>query len=375
MLWSRDLRSTGAMRRNDFMIARIVYPLLAAILALSPLSVSAERKVGVLLPLSGNFAAVGNDSRQGIEVALEELGGSTRLDFVYADSKADPKTGVAEFRKFVDTDGVLAVYALRGPIGMALNPLSQAGKVALLGGVGNKDFADQNEFAFQLWSRSDEEGAFLAETLLKQRVRSIALVTTQDDWTNSVSLGFRTAYAARGGTIAIDQGVPPSEVEFSTIVSQIPLKKPDAVFVNLALPQIAPFLRRAREQNITLPIYSNFFSAKKEVVEAAGIESVEGVKFVEMDTNLPQFRRRLDAKFHTNASGATLAAYVAAMLLEKAALDAPEAKSATEFYAALLKVTEIRTADGTFKVRDRKVQFPLVIRTLRGGKAQSEGAG
>ena len=43
--------------------------------------------VGMLLPLSGSYAAIGSDTRQGIEVALSELGDSPLSRYVEGERK------------------------------------------------------------------------------------------------------------------------------------------------------------------------------------------------------------------------------------------------------------------------------------------------
>jgi ABC-type branched-subunit amino acid transport system substrate-binding protein len=62
-----------------------------------------ERKVarvGMLLPLSGGYASVGEDNRRGIEMALAE-GGEAQVVPVYGDSGADPIQSIREFRNLL----------------------------------------------------------------------------------------------------------------------------------------------------------------------------------------------------------------------------------------------------------------------------------
>ena len=84
-------------------------------------------KVGMILPLSGHYAAIGQDTKRGVEVALTELGEGV-LEVSYGDSQTEPRRAISEFQQMVDVEGVQGVFAFRGPIGMALNPLSKAKK-------------------------------------------------------------------------------------------------------------------------------------------------------------------------------------------------------------------------------------------------------
>lgn len=138
---------------------KAVYIFIWSLLAVAPATGDPKLKVGMLLPLSGPYAAVGADNRKGVEVALEESADKGSLEIVYADSRAEPHQAVSEFRRLTTAEGVSVVIAFRGPVGMAVNPISKTLRIPLLGGVGNKDFAAANPHAFQIWTRSDEEGA------------------------------------------------------------------------------------------------------------------------------------------------------------------------------------------------------------------------
>ena len=68
-------------------------------------------KVGMLLPLSGEYASGGEDNRQGIEAALAVSKSVVPLEIIYSNSKNNFATtsGINEFRKLTKSDKVLAV--------------------------------------------------------------------------------------------------------------------------------------------------------------------------------------------------------------------------------------------------------------------------
>lgn len=333
-------------------------------------SASADTRVGVLLPLSGNYAALGVDNKQGIEAAIELSSYKAPLQLEFADSKADAATAVSEFRKLTRDGKVVAVYAMRGPVGMAINSISGDIGVPVLGGVGNKDFAAMNELAYQLWSTSDEEGRFLADALKNKQLSKVAVVTAQDDWPIAVSKSLRDQVQLNGGSVVYDQEYVPSDSDFRAAIVQLKTKAPDVVVVNLAINQLAPFFKQARQMKFVTRMYSNFWAAKKEVIGAAGTENVEGVTFVEMNTALPSLQKIIAEKFNSKPTGATLSAYAGMLLLLQVAAKHPEVNSASSFNQALAQVHEIETPDGPLAIHDRRVRFPLVERTIQSGVAR-----
>lgn len=350
-------------RRSFLVVGILAFPLLPALCrAADPIP-----KIGMLLPLTGNYAAVGSDNRQGIEVALDFAQARNRVEAAFADSKAEAVTAISEFRKLIETEQVVAVFAMRGPVGMAVNPISRELGIGLVGGVGNKDFTLGNPYAIQAWPDSEREGQFLANTFSDLGTKRVAIITSQDDWPVAVTKALLSELEAKNISITSRQEVLPSETDLRSYVSQMKRSSPEIIFANLSLTQIAPFLKFAREQRLSVPIYSNFWAAKSEVIDAAGKDVTEGVRFVEMDTNLPFFRAALDAKFHSEPSGATLSAYAATLLLTQPIFK--DVKNSKDFASALLKETEVRTPDGPIPIQDRKIRFPLVIRVIENGKA------
>lgn len=322
-------------------------------------------KIGMLLPLSGSYASGGVDNQQGVEAALSLTNQAALFKVIYSDSRADATTGISEFRKLTDTDNVLAVFVMRGTVGMAINPISLNSKIPVLGAVGNKNFAATNQYAFQAWSKLDDEGAFLAKKLQDHGYHKVALLTVQDDWQGAVSDEFRKVFPA---SILFDQEVVPSNLDFRSELSRIKALAPEVIFANLALAQIGPFMRQAKELNLNAKIYSNFWVAKKEVLDSVGAALLEGVRYVEMDTELPKLQKLINEKYSATVSGATLSAYASTLLLAQVIGKNPQITTRAELYAALLKQTQIETSDGPIAIVDRCIKFPLVEKTIQGGK-------
>ena len=328
-------------------------------------------KVGMLLTLSGAFATAGEDGRKGVEAALAEPGVREALEVLYADSRNEPAAAISEFRRMVEGEGAVAIYTHRGPIGMSLNPVSRAAGVPLLGCVGNKDFAAENEFGFQLWPRSDEEGQFMADEFLKRGFRRVVLLYTQDDWTASVSHGFRDTFTASGGRLLLDQSVLPGEADFRTLLMKAKQLKPDAVYMNMLLPQLGAMVKQARDLQVGGEFFSNFYMTKRDVVESAGKAALEGVKYVEVDSDLPVLKGALGGDPADAPPALTISSYLGTKLLAQAARDA-QGGTRAEMQQALLRQKEIRTADHVYPILDRYVKFPLVMKMMHGGRGGKE---
>lgn len=319
--------------------------------------------IGMLLPLSGEYEAVGKDTLSGIEAAKLEMKHSDKIQFIYADSKAQPLTSISEFKKFLSLPSVAGVFAFRGPVGMAVNPLSRENKLPLLGGVGNKDFTLLNDFGFQLWVPSHREGSFLANKIIEKKYTRIALITVQDDWPIAISQAIRESL---GQSIVLDEEILPSDKDFKTLTTKLKATSPDAIILNIGLSQIGQSLRQIKEQQIPSKIFSNFWVGKKDVLDSAR-EAAEGVSFVEMATNLENLKSTLKKLHIESLSGATVSAYVAVLMIDQA-LETLKSNTRDGLFRALNSLTHIKTNNGVFNINNRIVDFPMTLKTIVQGQ-------
>jgi len=71
-------------------------------------------RIGVLLPLSGDYRRPGNDVLDGLNLALQDVGaGDLQPTLVIRDTEGDPEKAVAAFEELVTDEGVIAVI---GPL-------------------------------------------------------------------------------------------------------------------------------------------------------------------------------------------------------------------------------------------------------------------
>ena len=320
-------------------------------------------RFGAILTLSGNFASAGEDCRKGLEAGLGT--NSTSFQTVYADSRNSSADALSEFQRLTGEAKALAIFTHRSSIGMALNPVSQRSRVPLIGAVGHQDFATTNRYAFQAWPSSDQEGRFVAERLIELGQKEASLIYTEDEWTSSVSTAFRDRYKTLGGVIFVDEALLPGELDMrSTLMKSARLNPNAALFLNLLLPQIVPSLKQKTELQIAAPLYFNFYLAKPEVREAVGEDVLNGVHYVEINTSLPKLSQRLGLDPEASLPGLTVASYVAGTLMAQALHQMPAPLSTEAFYSALLEQREVRTEDAIYPIHDRRIEFPLVIKTM-----------
>jgi branched-chain amino acid transport system substrate-binding protein len=100
-------------------------------------------KIGVISPVSGNYADHGALERGGMEMALKELGGKILdrpVEFIIADSETNPDSAARRVRSLIERDGVkILMGAVNSSVGMAVGAIAAERNVLYLCTNGNSD--------------------------------------------------------------------------------------------------------------------------------------------------------------------------------------------------------------------------------------------
>ncbi|WP_028583296.1 substrate-binding protein [Desulfogranum mediterraneum] len=126
------------------------YPLLLILLALVtallynflPARDTQAIKIGVVLPLTGDFASFGQLGLQGVKLAAAEINSSggvlngRPIELVVQDNESDPNLAVQQTRKLIQEDGVLAIVGpVSSPARQAMSTVARQFKTPLLYGI------------------------------------------------------------------------------------------------------------------------------------------------------------------------------------------------------------------------------------------------
>lgn len=274
--------------------SRLFAQLLGFVFATAPYSVSAQTphdpslSLGIIMDVTGPAAPIGEDCRQGFELARhlfakEDTIKGAPVRFVFGDSKGDQKTAVIEFSRMVDSEKAVAVLVSRTGLATAVNPISRQKKVPIVGITANPVFVDENKYAFRIWVRADQEGEALARKAAEKQVKRIAVLTAEEDYPIVMSKSFTSSFQKLGGEIVFDETIDKDFVDFSSLLPRLKARAPDAVFMNVTIPQLGIAYKRMHELGIKKQFFSSYFVFRKDVLETAGPESVEGAIAVEID--------------------------------------------------------------------------------------------
>lgn len=221
--------------------------LLAAAALATTLSTAAQAqgdkiKVGLMLPYTGTFAALGTAIENGFRLYLDENGGrlaGREVAFFRVDDESDPAKAPENANKLVKRDQVdVLVGTVHSGVAMGMAKVARdnntllivpnAGADALTGAL-----CAPNIFrtSFTNWQPAYAMGLVAAEKMKHKTAVTLSWKYAAGD--ESVR-GFKEGFESKGGKVLKELNLPFPNVEFQALLTEIAALKPDAVYVFFA---------------------------------------------------------------------------------------------------------------------------------------------
>lgn len=249
---------------------------------------SDEIKIGVSLPLTGDVASYGQSAKRGIEIALEEInidGGidGKNLEVVFGDDRNDPKEGVAIIKKFVTIDKVDAVIGSAGStVTLAIAPLANQYEVILLSPISSSVMLTEEggAYFFRVCPADDAQAKILAEWVIEDGYRKVALIYTNNAWGKPIAESFTDYFESKGGRIVVSEGVEEKSTDLRTQLLKIKTANISVVVSPTYPIEGGNMLKQAKEMAIEAQFYGGDNWNSPEFLTASG-EAADGVYFVD----------------------------------------------------------------------------------------------
>ncbi|MFB4284135.1 MULTISPECIES: ABC transporter substrate-binding protein [unclassified Nonomuraea] len=295
-------------------------------------------KIGLLVPLSGVYAPLGEDMRNGFQLYLDQHAGklgNRTVEVVSADEGEGPQTGVPAAQKLVTQDQATAVVGVvNSATALGLRDFFHESKKPLLvANAGADDITGARKSAY-VWRTSFANGkvaAPLGPAVAKEVKGGVYLIAADYAAGREMVAGFRKTFEAAGGKVAGEKYTPFGKTQdFQPFLSAIRGSDAKAVYAFYAGAEAVSFVKQYQQFGLadSTPLYGTGFLTEGGVLDAQGDAAV-GVKTSlhyssELDT--PRNKEFVDAYRKAYDEAPTVyavQAYDAASVLDKALAKAP----------------------------------------------------
>ncbi len=234
--------------------------------------------IGGIAILEGAFAALGEDSVRGIEMAIEAFGGEVAgrpIELVVESSDGSPDTATNAVRKLVEQDGVdVVVGPLSGDEGIAIKGYAKTQpEVTFVNGVSGAQDATLRDPAPNFYRFNTDGTQWMAGlgtySFNEKGYAKVATIAEDYSFPYSQVGGFVLEFCQAGGVVDGQFWTPIGTTDYSSIVASIPADV-DAIYVALGGADAVNFLRQYTEFGGTAPIIGGSITVDQSVLSSDG---------------------------------------------------------------------------------------------------------
>jgi branched-chain amino acid transport system substrate-binding protein len=243
----------------------------------------AKLKVGLMLPATGTYAALGTAIENGFKLYVTEQGGKIggrEVEFVKVDDESDPAKATDNVNKLIKRDNVdVLVGSVHSGVAMAMAKVAkETGTLMIVPNAGadavTGPMCAPNIFrsSFSNW----QTGYATGEAVAKKGHKKIVSITWKYAAGDEMVKGFKEAIEKSGGSLVKELNVPFPNVEFQALLTEIAATKPDAVFAFFAGGGAVKFVKDYAAAGLkkSIPLYGTGFLTDG-TLEAQGADAAD----------------------------------------------------------------------------------------------------
>ena len=229
---------------------------------------NAKLKIGLMLPYTGTFAALGQAIENGFRLYVDEHGGQLggrELEYVKVDDESEPAKATDNVNKLIKRDNVdVIVGTVHSGVALAMAKAAKDSNTLLIIPNAGADavtgpMCAQNIFrsSFSNW----QPGYAMGEVAAKKGAKKAVTITWKYAAGDESTGGFKEAFEKGGGQVVKALNLPFPGVEFQALLTEIAATKPDIVYAFFAGGGAVKFVKdyAAAGLNRTIPLYGAGF--------------------------------------------------------------------------------------------------------------------
>ncbi|MFF1367974.1 ABC transporter substrate-binding protein [Streptomyces virginiae] len=338
-------------------------------------------KIGLLVPRSGTYKALGDEMKQGFELYVREHGGrlgGREVQIVVADEGETADSGKAAAEKLVKQDRVLAVGGVVSSATVnGVKDLFENSKIPLVGSNASPTTLTGTKYIWRTSYVNDEPGKALGAHVAERAGGPVFLIAAGYQAGKDEIEGFKSTFLPAGGTIAGEEVYTPfpGTKNFQPYLSRIQNSGARAVFCFYAGGAAVDFVKQYRDFGLAgkIPLYAPGFLTEGGVLGGQG-DAAEGIRTAlnySADLDNPANRRfapAYRAAHGTDPTTYAMASWDAAQVLDKAIGAAGGTVTSETVNAALAAVGDIDSPRGTWRFNSGGTPIqPWYLREVRQG--------
>ncbi len=285
-------------------------------------------KVGLMLPATGTYAALGTAIENGFKLYVQEQGGKLAgrdIQYFKVDDESEPSKATDNVNKLIKRDQVdVLVGTVHSGVALAMARAARDSNTLLIVPNAGADAITGAQCAPNIFrsSFSNWQPGYAAGVVAAQKGYKRAMTITWNYAAGAEAVkGFTEGFEKGGGKVAKDLNVPFPNVEFQALLTEIAAQKPDVVFAFFAGGGAVKFVKDYDAAGLkkTIPIVASGF-VTDGTLEAQGASAQGILSTLHYADNLDTprnnaFRKAYALAYKSNADVYAVQGYDAAQML------------------------------------------------------------
>lgn len=288
-----------------------------------------EVLIGHLGALSGSEATFGVNTKNGIQMAVEEwntrggIHGKT-IKIKSLDNQGKPEEAAATATRLINQDHVLALIGDNtSSRSLAAAPIAQQNKIPLISPTATTPKLTQiGNYIFRICFIDPFQGQVMAKFATDNlKLKRVAVLRdVKSDFSVGIADIFKKKFAEFGGVIVNDSSYQSGDIDFKAQLTQMKAQKPDAIFIPGYYTEVGLIARQARQLGLDIPLLGTDSWDSAKLSEIGG-KAIDGSYFsnhytVEStDSAVKTFVEKFKSKYGSSPDGVAAMGYDAANIL------------------------------------------------------------
>ena len=211
-------------------------------------------KIGVILPLTGNFAVIGEGEKKGIDLAIEELKvkfPGQKIEVVYEDFASDTKKAATAANKLISIDKVDALITSTTGACEAVSPIVEQSQKIHFVISPDIDIVSRSKYNFRVYYNLKTEADVVNQFISKVKPSSAAFLASRySSLQRLVDDRLAPDFTKNGVTVLSKEYVELTEKDFKNVIVKLKAENPDLLFLAPMTNQVDLFTNQLNDYGI-----------------------------------------------------------------------------------------------------------------------------
>ncbi|MFZ8934026.1 MAG: ABC transporter substrate-binding protein [Bacteriovoracaceae bacterium] len=240
--------------------------------------------IGAVFPMTGNIATYGQESINGMKLALKKINKdklkNKELKLIIEDNKGEPLDSANAVRKLISVDKVVAILgSVASSNTLAGAPIAQKSKTPMLTPAStNEAVTKQGDYISRTCFTDAFQGVVMAKFAYEslEKKKAAIIIDMSSDYSKGLAKVFKKKFKELGGSIINTEfSYQQKDTDFRSLLRKVKRKRPDVIFLPGYYTEVGLILNQARSMGMDLPFLGGDGWDSPKLQELAGEEGIK----------------------------------------------------------------------------------------------------